>query len=307
MVKLKTILILMKNPRKMIRILGDKKVLNWIPDRSYLKLVYRGETGKKLNINNPQTFNEKLQWLKLYNRKHEYSIYVDKYEVRKHITKTIGEKYLIPLIGVYKSEDEIPWSKLPNQFVLKCTHGSGSNIICLDKNKLDIGEAKKKLRKWMKKSWYWFGREWPYKNVKPRIVCEEFISDINNTPDDYKVLCFNGKAKLIEVHIDRYGAHKQDFYDIQWNKTKISQGDTNSNFVYDKPVQLEEMIHLSEQLATNMEHVRIDWFVVKNTLYFGEITFFDGSGFTTFDNEEDDYLLGSWIKLPIKNDKIRRN
>lgn len=294
---------LLKKPKSTIRVLGDKGLFNWLQDKPYLKLVYRSETGKKLNLDNPQTFNEKLQWLKLYDRKLEYSKYVDKYSVRSYISKTIGEEYLIPLIAIYNNVEEIDWHSLPNKFVLKCTHGSGSNIICIDKSKLDIGDAKKKLRKWMKKSWYWFGREWPYKNVKPRIVCEKFISDKDITPDDYKVLCFNGKAKLIEVHIDRFGAHKQDFYDINWKKTSISQGGTVSNFIYEKPKQLKDMIQLSEKIASNMYHVRIDWFVVHDKLYFGEITFYDGAGFDPFDNKDDDYLLGSWINLPTE--KIR--
>jgi len=219
--------------------------------------------------------------------------------VRSYISETIGEQYLIPLLGVYDSVEEINWDSLPNKFVLKCTHGSGSNIICTDKDKLDIQTSKIKLNKLMKKSWYWFGREWPYKNLMPRIVCETFISETDNTPDDYKVLCFNGKAKLIEVHIDRYGNYTQDFYDEEWNKTDISQSQyvKTSDFVYEKPRQFEKMIQLSEQLAANMRHVRIDWFMVRDKLYFGEVTFYDASGFDLFDNEEDDYLLGSWINL----------
>lgn len=297
------LLIILKNPKKIVRVLGDKKFFNWLPDRLYLKLVYWAETGKKLNLKNPQTFNEKLQWLKLYDRNPLYIKLVDKYEVRKYIAETIGKEYLIPLIGVYNNVEEIDWESLPNQFVLKCTHGSGANIICSDKSKLDIEDAKKKLKKWMKKNWFWFGREWPYKNVKPRIICEKFISDKGYTPDDYKVLCFNGKARLIEVHIDRYTMHKQDFYDIHWNKTNISQGGTNSNLIYEKPKCLKEMINLSEKLASDMFHVRIDWYIVKGKLYFGEITFYDGSGFTTFDKDDDDYLLGSWLKLPNKEIK----
>lgn len=143
MSKLKIVHTLVKKPGKLIRILGDKRLFNWLPDKLYLKLVYRGETGKKLNIDNPQTFNEKLQWIKLYDRKPEYSNYVDKYEVRKHITNTIGGEYLIPIIGVFESVNEVPWERLPNQFVLKCTHGSHCNIICEDKSRLDIMESKR--------------------------------------------------------------------------------------------------------------------------------------------------------------------
>ncbi len=276
---------------------GSKGYLNWISDRLYLHLVYRIMMRKKLNIDQPTTFNEKLQWLKLHDRNPAYSSYVDKYEVRAYIRARIGDQYLITLLNVYENIDEIDWAALPHRFVLKCTHGSGTNIICPDKDKLDIDRSKIKLGKWIAKNWYWYGREWPYKNIGPRIVCEEFLSGTEKTPDDYKVLCFNGKARLIEVHVDRYGRHKQDYYDIEWNKTTISQKGTNSDFVQDRPPLLEKMIQLSELLATDMRHVRIDWFIVSERLYFGEITFYDASGFVPFDNEKDDYLLGSWIDL----------
>jgi hypothetical protein len=290
----------LRSPRKLIRGLGTLGWFNWLPDKPYLKLVYWGETSKKLNLDAPVTYNEKLQWLKLYDRKPEYIKYADKYAVRSYIRETIGEQYLIPLLGVYESVEEIDWDSLPNQFVLKCTHGSGCNIICTDKDKLKIEVSKIKLNKWMKRNWYWFGREWPYKNIKPRIICETFISETDNTPDDYKVLCFNGKAKLIGVHIDRYGNHKFDNYDRQWEKTTIArmvQDGPIPNFVYEKPKQFEKMIQLSELLASNMSHVRIDWFIVRDKLYFGEITLYEASGFDHFDNKEDDYLLGSWIDL----------
>lgn len=293
---------LINSPRIIIRILGNHGCLNFIPDKIYLRLVYWSATGKKLNISEPITYNEKLQWLKLNDRKPEYNIYVDKYAVRSYIAETIGEKYLIPLIGLYNSVDEIDWDTLPNQFVLKCTHGSGSNIICSDKDKLDIEASKIKLNRWMKKNWFWFGREWPYKDVKPRIICEEFISDNDKQPPmDYKILCFNGKAKLIEVHIDRFGKHKQDFYSIDWEKTKISQNMSTSDILLSRPVVLEDMIELSEILAQNTNHVRIDWYLVKNRLFFGEVTFFDGSGFCPFDSENDDLILGNLIDLEAKN------
>jgi hypothetical protein len=292
--------LLKRDPKKIFPALGRNGVFNWMPDKLYLKIIYYYETGQYLNLDNPVTFNEKLQWIKLYDRKPEYNTYVDKYNVRDYIKQTLGEEYLIPLIGVYDTVDEIPWDELPNKFVLKCTHGSGSNIICKDKCKLDIEESKRKLKRWMKKNWFWFGREWPYKNVKPRIICEEFISDTNNTPDDIKVLCFNGKAKLIEVHMNRFGNnHTQDFYDITWRKTGISQGNI-SNSTKEKPLYFEEMINLSELLAKDKYHVRIDWYEVNGKLYFGEITFFDGSGLYPFDNENDNLMLGSWIDLTMK-------
>jgi len=285
------------SPRKTIRAFGMHGLINWLPDRLYLKLVYWCEFNKKLNLESPVTYSEKLQWLKLFDRNPEYSTYVDKYAVRSYINKVIGDQYLIPLLGVYDSVEEIKWGLLPNKFVLKCTHGSGSNIICTDKNKLDVQTSIMKLNKWMKKSWYWFGREWPYKDVRRRIICEKFISETDSTPNDYKVLCFEGKAKLIEVHMNRFGNHNQDFYDVNWNKTEISQRTPISNIILKKPQILEKMIQLSEVLAQNKHHVRIDWYVVENKLYFGEITFFDASGFCPFDKEEYDLMLGGWINL----------
>lgn len=293
-----TIKRLLKQPRKIIRLMGSKNLLNFIPDKQYLKLIFRAETGRKLNLNNPKSFNEKLQWLKLYDRKKGYNSFVDKYLVREHITKTIGSEYLVPLIGVYEKVDDIPWEELPNQFVIKCTHGSGCNIICKNKDDLNIKKAKIKLKKWMKRNWYWFGRAWVYKDLVPKIIIEEFISDNGNTPDDYKVLCFHGKAKLIEVHIDRFGNHTSDKYDIDFNKTNITQS-RPSNIIYKKPKCFDEMIRLSEKLSKDFIHIRIDWYIVRNRLYFGEMTFYDGSGFANFDHYEHDLLLGSWIELPI--------
>lgn len=298
--KISTIVKYLKKPRKLIKILGVKGFFNIIPDKQYLKIIYWGETGKKLNLSNPKTFGEKLQWIKLNDRKDVYSKYVDKFEVREIIKNKIGENYLIPLIGVYNSVDEINWDELPNRFVLKCTHGSGCNIICKDKNELNIEESKKKLQKWMKKSWFWFGREWPYKNVKARIICEEFISDDCNTPDDYKIMCFNGKAKCIQVHRDRYGNHKEDFYDVEGNLLPFTDiGYENSGIDNIKNVKLQEMIRLAEVLSDNCYHLRVDFYLVKGKLYFGELTFFDGSGFYEFKPKEYNYILGEYIKLPI--------
>lgn len=290
--------ILKKNILNIIWISNIIKSL--IPDRFYCSWKYKKYFGKKLNLNNPQTFNEKLQWLKLYDRNPLYTNLVDKYKVRKYIAQTIGEEYLIPLIGVWDKFEDIDFSKLPNRFVLKCNHDSGSVLICTDKNKFDIEEAKRKINKALRRNYYYVAREWPYKNVKPRIICEKFISDKDKTPDDYKVLCFNGKAKLIGVNIDRFGNHCEDNYDREWNKTTISKDFPMSNFLYEKPKQFENMIQLSEKFASNMSHVRIDWFIVKDILYFGEITLYEAAGFDHFDNKEDDYLLGSWINLPMK-------
>jgi len=292
----------LKRPKGLVGAMGAHGFLNWLSDSNYLHLLYYCETGYKLDLKNPKRFTEKLQWLKLFDRKDEYTGYVDKYIVRTYVTEKIGEKYLIPMFEVYDNIDAIKWGELPNKFVLKCTHGSHSNIICNDKKKLDINKSYKKLEQWMTHNWFWFGREWPYKNVRPRIICEKFLEDEKGAciiPDDYKVMCFNGKAKLIQVHKDRFGDnHTQDIYNTDWVKTDLNQVGCNiSKEITLRPNTLEKMLVLSEKLAINMKHIRIDWYLVNEKLYFGEITFFDASGFEPFVNEKDELEIGSWIDL----------
>lgn len=302
MTKIKTATkLLCKKPNKLIRATGGNGLLKFIPDELYLKIVFKAETGYKLNLKNPMTYNEKIQWLKLYDRKPEYSIYADKYLVRKYIENKIGYDYLIPLLGVYENTNEIKWQVLPNRFVLKCTHGSGSNIICKDKANLDIDEAMFKLKKWMHKSWYDFGREWSYKNIIPRIICEAFLkTEDGKSPIDYKFMCFNGEPKLIQVHIDRFSnSYTNDFYDINWCKTKISQGVPNSDIVVPKPKAFDEMYEIAKKLSESMAYVRIDFYEYEGQVKFGEITMYPTSGFTNFGRYEDDLELGSWINLPI--------
>jgi len=289
-----------KNPLGVIYALGKLGWFKWVPDRIYLKLIYRGETGKTLKLNNPKTFNEKLQWLKLYDRRTEYSTYVDKYEVRSYIAETIGDQYLIPLLGVYNDVDEIDWDKLPNQFVLKCTHGSNSNIICPDKSKLDIESSKSQLKKWMKKNWYWFGREWPYKNVKPRIICEKYMVDESGKElKDYKVFCFSGEPKLIQVDFDRFTDHKRNIYDTNWNLLPVEiKFPSDKSRVINKPVKLEDMLKFARILSKDYPHVRVDFYSIGEEIYFGEMTFFHGSGFERILPEEFNVEMGKWIKLP---------
>lgn len=272
-------------------------------DVKYLKRKFRATIGKELNLEHPNTFNEKLQWLKLYNRRPEYTMMVDKYLVRDYIAKAIGEEYLIPLLGVWDDPNEIDFNKLPDQFVLKCNHNSGLGMcICKDKSKLDLKTVRKELRKGLKQNYFLTGREWPYKDIQRKIVCEQYMEDSSGELMDYKVLCFDGEPKLIELHQGRFsGNHTQDFYDTNWMRTNITQrGEPLSPSLLPKPECLEEMLRLSRKLADGMSHVRIDWYVINGRLYFGEITFFDASGFDPFDRIEDDMLLGSWITLPMR-------
>ena len=274
-----------------------------LPDEIYIKAKYRYHLGKRLDLTNPKSFNEKIQWLKIHDRRPEYTNYVDKYAVRKYVSETIGEKYLIPLLGVYDDVKAIDWSKLPDKFVLKCTHGSGCNIICADKSKLDIAACKKKLQMWMKRNWYWYGREWPYKNVKPRIICEKYMVDESgNQLKDYKIFCFHGEPKIIQVDYDRFTNHKRNLYDTQWNYINASiHFPSDPTVKIKKPDKLEDMLQLAKTLAKDYPHVRVDFYYTDGNIYFGELTFYHGSGIEKFQPEEFGELMGSWIKLPIRS------
>lgn len=289
------------NPQSIWCSLGNHHLLNWIPDEYYLKLIYKARTGQKLNLINPQGYNEKLQWIKLYDRRPEYTIMVDKYTVRGYVEKKIGDEYLIPLLGVWDNPEEIEVDKLPEQFVLKCTHDSGSIQICRDKKNFDISSAKKTLKNRIKKGTYWATREWPYKNVKARVIAEKYMEDESQKElKDYKVLCFNGQPRLIQLHRGRYSEHTQDFYDTKWNKTNITQGLPLSSEIISKPECFAEMLELSSVLSQGIPHVRVDWYCISGKLYFGEMTFFDGSGFLLYDDPEIERKVGEWIHLPSR-------
>ena len=272
-------------------------------DKLYLKIMYRLQMGSHLNLENPKTYNEKLQWIKLYDRKPEYSIMVDKVRVKDYVAEKIGEEYIIPTIGVWSDPEDIDFQTLPTKFVIKCNHNSGTGMyICTDKSKMDINKVKSELRKGLKENYYIRNREWPYKEVKRKILAEEFLEIPGQASlNDYKIMCFNGKAKLIELHEGRFtNKHTQTFYDTQWNITSLTQdsyGECNK-VPSPKPALLEEMINLSEVLAKDIPHIRVDWYIVNNKLYFGELTFFDGSGFDKFIPVDYNYIIGSWITLP---------
>lgn len=276
-----------------------------ISDKLYIKCLYKVKTGRKLNLNNPKMKSEKLQWLKLYDRNPRYTKMVDKYEGKRYVASIIGEEYIIPTLGVYDSVEEINWDGLPNQFVLKCTHDSGSVVVVKDKGKIDKESICSKIKVCLNKNHFYRGREWPYKSVKPRIIAEMYLGEI---PNDYKVLCVNGTVELIEVHTGRFTEdHTEDFYDKTWNKTGISKLAycKASSKPIAKPDNLEKMISLSEELSFGIPQLRVDWYDVNGKLYWGEFTFFDGSGCTEFDNPEDELWYGNLINLDEVKDKIR--
>lgn len=287
-----------------------KKSLRFLPDKSYIKLYYRLRVGRKLNINNPTTLNEKLQWLKFNYRFPLQSIVSDKLLVREYVKDKIGEKYLIPLIGSWKKYDDIDFSMLPEKFVLKCNHDSGGLVVCNDKEKLNHIEAKRKIEKSLNSNFFYIGREYQYRNIKPMILCEKFISDNGNVPMDYKVYCFNGVPDVILVCKDRFSknTHRASYYffDQEWNFQPLNKGDDNiKNVDLPKPKNLDEMIEIAKKLSKDFVFARIDLYNVDGKIYFGEITLSPNSGFDPDIKYETDLMFGQKLKIPYwKNIKI---
>lgn len=302
--RLVNIVQLFKNPLKVVYILGKREYLNFLTDKFYLKLVYRSFFHKKLNISNPQTFNEKIQWLKLYDRNPLYLHLVDKFDVRKIVADKIGEEYLIPIIGCWNSFEDIDFTIFPEKFVLKCTHDSGSVYICTDKAKFDKNSAKEAMNKYLKHNFYYTGREWSYKNLTPRIIAEEYLPMISpEDSNDYKFMCFNGFVKCSFVCSNRFEKDglKVTFYDREWNMMPFERHYPASEYAIPKPFHYDRMVELAEILSKDIPFVRVDFYCCQNKIYFGELTFYPGDGFEEFSPESYDLLLGSWIELPEKD------
>ena len=273
-----------------------------IDDVNYIRLFFYYNNMKyEIDLENPQTFNEKLQWLKLHDRKPEYTKMVDKYAAKEWVANVIGEKYVIPTLGVYDSFDEIDFEKLPEQFVLKCTHDSGSTIICHDKSTFDFDAAKEKLNKHLSINYYYVGREYPYKDVKPRIIAEKYmINGIDNRElIDYKFMCFDGKVKSIFTCTERFSEAglKVTFFDNNWNRMPFERHYPASTNYIEKPNSFNEMIELAERLSSGIPFVRVDFYEVNNQPYFGEMTFYPGGGVEEFSPVSWDFELGAWITL----------
>lgn len=275
-------------------------------DEEYLKIRYKSIFHKELNLVSPQTFNEKLQWLKLYNRKSEYTTMVDKYEVKKYVADKIGEEYIIPTLGVWEKFDDIDFEALPNQFVLKCTHDSGGLVICRNKSKLDMQKAKEKIEHSLKRNYYWSSREWPYKNVRPRIIAEQYMED-GTSPSglrDYKFFCFNNEVKMLYVSqgLEDHATASISFFDLSGNEMPFRRKDFKPiTGVLELPENFEEMLDKAQKLATAVDapFVRIDLYSISGETKFSEITFSPCSGMIPFEPEERDGTIGDWIKLPI--------
>lgn len=308
MSKINTLGKLLKTPGKMILPLADKGLFNWMSDEAYLKMVYKSLTGKKLHLDNPKLFTEKMQWLKLYDRKNQYIQMVDKVLVKEYVAKIIGSEYIIPTYGVWESFDDIDFENLPDMFVLKCNHDSGSIIKCKDKRKFDIDAARKTITRCIQKDSYYWGREWPYKYVERKILAEAFMQ---NEKDglldliDYKFYCFNGVPTFCQVIIGRSQKETIDFYDMEWNHQPfigLQSFDSapiieNSKTLITKPKGYEKMIEMATAISTNTKFCRVDFYDIDDAIYFGEITFFPCAGFGYFIPNEWDEKLGELLYL----------
>lgn len=289
-------------------ILAAKGVYNNMPDEDYLKKLYKSKFGKELNLENPQTFNEKQQWLKLYYRRPDITMMADKYAVRPYVAEKIGEEHLVPLLGVWESADDIDFDALPEQFVLKCNHNSGTGMcICKDKSKLDTEKARAELAKGLKEDYSAITREWQYRDIPRRIIAEKYMKDdIQNEQTgiiNYKVACFNGEPKYLYVSRNTVGK-KNDCLSLlttDWEPAPFYHGRYEAfDTLPPKPVNYEKMLEYSRILSEGLPFVRVDFYEIDSQLYFGELTFMVASGFTRYQPEGTDELLGSWMTLPEK-------
>ena len=279
-----------------------------LSDSLYLRLMYYFQTGRRLHLKHPKTYNEKLQWLKLHDRKPEYTTMVDKYAVKEYVANIIGKEYIIPTLGVWDRPEEIAWGALPRQFVLKTTHGGGSKgvIICRDKATFDRAKAISHLRSSMMKSLYKNYREWPYKNVKPRVIAEEYLSENNpstnsgqeNGIKDYKFFCFNGKPLYCGIFSGRWSKMGADYFDMEWSHLPFTlKGNPFAENVPEKPKGFETMCQLAVKLSVGHPHLRVDFYEVNGKVYFGELTFYSASGFGQFEPDEWDEIWGNNILI----------
>ncbi len=276
-----------------------------LSDEKFLKKSFKVYMGYDLKLSAPKTFNEKLQWLKLYDRQDRYTIFADKIAVKKYVASIIGEQYIIPTLGEWDEPEQINFDKLPNQFVLKCNHNSGLGMcICKNKNKLDTLEVKNELKKGLKENYYLPNREWCYKNIHHRIIAEKYMSDSDKDElTDYKLMCFNGKVKCTLVCENRHGKDglKITFYDRQWQVMPVERiSHPRNDKIIEKPANYEKMVELAEQLASGIPFLRVDFYEVQDKIYFGELTFYPASGFEGFNPPEWDRILGDWLVLPEK-------
>lgn len=278
-----------------------KNTLRFIPDELYLKLAFYLKFRRKLNLKDPRSLSEKIQWLKLNYRENRFSDLVDKYLVKDIVKRKIGEKYIIKTYGVWNSFEEINFNSLPNKFVLKCNHDSGGIAICKDKSDFDIESARRIIETHLKRNYFWHGREWAYKNVKPVILAEELLeTKTGEDLRDYKFFCFGGKMKIFKVDCDRFSSHKAFYFDANKNVLPFSEKIFKpgvGDMVPSLPDNIDTMIANAEKLAEDLKFARVDFYNIDGKIYFGEITLYPASGMDVFDPEEWDYKLGDFLDL----------
>ena len=267
-----------------------------------IRLRYLRKMHRWLNLTDPKTFNEKLQWLKVHDHNPLYPTIVDKHEVKAYIAEKIGKEYVIPTLKVYETPDEIVWDELPERFVLKCTHDSGGVVVCHDKGNLDKSLAMKRLWRHHRKNYYNHSREWPYKMIRPRVIAEQYMEDRKGDGElkDYKFFCFDGEPKMLFVASDRHKKEetKFDFFDMDFNHLDITNGHPNSTRQIEKPATFEEMKKIAAILSEGFPHVRVDLYEIEGKIYFGELTLYHYSGMVPFKPNVWDERMGEWIKLP---------
>lgn len=275
-----------------------------LPDRIYLKKLYKKRMGKELKLKSPTTFNEKLNWLKLYDRRPEYTMMADKYKVREYVEEKVGKEHLIPLIGCWNQVDEIDFDTLPQQFVLKCNHDNGV-IICKNKEGIDIKQVKEELQFHLGRDYYKKTREWAYKNIERKIICEKFMKDkTNSSLVDYKFFCFDGEVKAMFIVTGRDNDTRFDYYDRNFNHLPLVCGYPNSEVMIEKPHNFDEMIVIAEKLSEDIPHVRVDLYNIDEKIYFGEMTFYHDAGLMPFKPESWDEIFGEYICLPKRRNRL---
>lgn len=279
--------------------------LSFLPDKLYLSLRYRCRMGHWINWKNPKIFTEKIQWLKINNRRPEYTRMVDKFAVKEYVAGIIGEEYIIPTLGVWNRPEEIDWESLPDQFVLKTTHGGGGGgvVICKDKKTFDKEKAIEKLTESLNSDIYKSFREWPYKDVPKRVIAEKFMAPEKNPASvgllDYKFFCFNGKVRFFKVDFGRFVEHHANYYDTDGKLLPFGEMDyePDANQRIELPNNLREMISLAERLSINEPFLRVDFYNVSGKIYFGELTFYPASGMGKWTNDDVDVCLGEYLTV----------
>lgn len=289
-----------------IDFLISRHLLDWVSDETFLKIKFRQSLGKPLNLAHPQTYNEKIQWLKLHDRDPLYTKLVDKYEVRSFIADRLGSSYSVPLVGgPWNSPEEIDFDALPDQFVLKCTHDSGGLIICRDKSALDRDQIRRKLSTSLARNYFWSKREWPYKDVPPRIIAERYMQDGDTKNlNVYKILNFGGTPRIIQtIQNDKTKAETIDYFDTDWNLLDLRQGFPNSEVPLPRPKTLPDMLRAAAILSAGFPTLRTDFYEINGRVFFSEITFYTDSGLCPFEPPSWDLLLGTWTRLPIDEEQ----